>query len=117
MNEKDRHLRLIRDIVGNQKKMLGKKLAIARARSAPLRINTDGEIEEYYGDGKNALDLLVQQYEEVWGEDVADRKIQDTVREEFDQEDYGEIPERIRPEKRELNDSGKLIRKVRGLFS
>lgn len=117
MSETDKHLRLIKSVVDNQEKLEGKQVAIGRARSAPLRINADGEIEEYYGEGKNALNLLVKQYEEVWGEKVADRKIKKTVRKEFDEEDYSEVPERVRPEKGQNNGSGGLVGKVKGLLS
>lgn len=117
MPEEDKHLHLIKAIVKNQERLEGKKVAIGRARSAPLQIDSEGEIKQYYGEGKNALDLLIQQYEEVWGQNVADKKIRNTVQKEFEPEDYSEVPERVRPEKREDSSSEGLIEKVRKIVS
>ncbi|MFB6115192.1 MAG: hypothetical protein ABEK04_02785 [Candidatus Nanohalobium sp.] len=113
MPNDDEYLQLLRKIVDNQKKLVGKKVALGKARSAPLRINPDHEIEEYYGEGKNAVDLLLQQYEKVWGKDVADKKMQRLVEKELDEEEYNKVPERIRPEAREEDNSKGLVAKLK----
>lgn len=116
MSENDRYLGLIRAIVDNQEKMEGKKVAIGKARSAPLQINADGEIEKYYGEGENALDMLIQQYEQVWGEKVADRKIRNTIRKELEDEEYEKVPERVRPSEDQSDEKG-IFSKVKELIS
>jgi hypothetical protein len=97
MQDEEFYLPLIKEIVGKQKTMLGDKVALGRARKAPLTINPDGEIEEFYGDGEQAVDILVQQYEEFAGKSVIDSNVQNVVKSKIDPDDYGKLPERIRP--------------------
>lgn len=97
MQDEEFYLPIIRQIVDKQKTMLGDKVALGRARKAPLTISPDNEIEEFFGDGKQAVDILVQQYEDFAGPNVVDSNVQNIVKSEVDSDDYDKLPERIRP--------------------
>jgi hypothetical protein len=97
MQDEEFYLPIITKIVDKQKTMLGDKVALGRARKAPLTINKDNEIIEFYGDGKQAIDILVQKYEEFAGEKVIDSSVRNVVKSEADPEDYEKLPERTRP--------------------
>lgn len=101
MSDEEKYLGLLRAIIKKQESLLGRKVAQGKARSAPLEINPDGEINDYYGKGENAVELLIKQYEEVWGKEAADKKLKRVVRKELGQQDYNMVPERIRPQERE----------------
>ncbi len=84
------YLSNIRDIVEEQKDFLGEQVALKQARRAPLDINEDGEVEDFYGSGENALETLrdftehqefylnaiqsiIEEFSHMLGEDVAYR--------------------------------------------
>ncbi|MFB6159285.1 MAG: hypothetical protein ABEJ95_06550 [Candidatus Nanohalobium sp.] len=84
------YLSTIQDIVDEQKDFLGEQVALKQARRAPLNINEEGEVEDFYGSGEDALETLreftehqefylnaiqsiIDQFSEMLGEDVAYR--------------------------------------------
>jgi len=97
MEDKEFYLSVIRGIMDKEKKMLGEKVALAKARKAPLQINPGGEIDDLYGKGDQAVDILVQQLEDVAGKKVIDSGIQNYIRSEYETDEYDKLPERIRP--------------------
>lgn len=97
MEDKEFYLSVMRDILDKETSMIGEKVAMARARKAPLQITPKGEIDDYYGDGKQAVDILMQQLEHVAGRKVIDSVVRNLVQSEYDPDDYEMLPERIRP--------------------
>ncbi len=97
MEDKEFYLSVIRGIMNKEEKMLGEKVALAKARKAPLEINPGGEINDIYGKGEQAVDILVQQLEDVAGKKVIDSGIQNYIQSEYETEEYDKLPERIRP--------------------
>lgn len=104
MSEEEKYLSLLRAITRKQESLLGEKVAEGKARSAPLEIDPEGKIKRYYGEGEKAVELLIKQYEDVWGKEAADKKVKRVVRKELDSEDYGLVPERVKPEEKESED-------------
>lgn len=97
MQDEEFYLPIIKKIVDKQKAMLGDKVALGRARKAPLTINRNNNVEEFFGDGQQAVNILVNQYEEFAGPKVIDSNVQNVVKSEVDPEDYDKLPERVRP--------------------
>lgn len=83
-------------IVDRFARLFGRKAALQYARQAPLEISPDGTIDTYYGEGKQAIDILLQQYEDVMGKDVTDKHVRNAMR-SLDDSYHDLIPERIRP--------------------
>lgn len=115
MDEKEFYLNLIREIVDDQRNMIGNKVAMQKARASPLEIDKDDEITGFYGRGENVLNTISDKYGEVWGEKVARRKMRRTVRENVDEEHYELVPDYMVPEQ----DSGegivsRLMTRLRG---
>jgi hypothetical protein len=113
------YLKIIQAIVSAFKTFLGDKTALAKARKAPLFIDKNGEVSAYYGNGKNAVDILVQQFETVLGAEVAHLKIRNVVRDEVPEEQWQLLPERIQPSKRtrterEKNLINRLVSHIKG---
>lgn len=48
----------IEDIVEEQKEFLGPELALKQARQAPLDIDSEGNVKDFYGKGEDALEIL-----------------------------------------------------------
>lgn len=82
------YLGMIQDLVDEQKEFLGEQVALKQARRAPLQISNDGEVEDFYGSGEDALETLrdytehqefylnaiqaiVNQFSDMLGDDVA----------------------------------------------
>lgn len=93
----DAYIRILQEIIDGQASFLGRKLALKQARRAPIEIDSEGSVTGFYGDGKNAVDILVTTFETVVGEDVADRKIRNHLRDTIDSEEYALLPERVKP--------------------
>ncbi|MCJ7429399.1 MAG: hypothetical protein MUP66_03325 [Candidatus Nanohaloarchaeota archaeon QJJ-5] len=61
MEETDRqeyYLESIRDIVDEQRELVGEDIALKQAHQAPLKIDDDGTITGFYGKGEDALAIL-----------------------------------------------------------
>lgn len=86
--EREKYKNIFDIILETQKKMLGDKVALKYARKTPLEIDMSGELEDFYGEGESVLEIVVGQYEQVWGEEVADRKIGRKLKSELPEEDY-----------------------------
>jgi hypothetical protein len=113
MTEEEKYLNLLQEIMEKQQSLLGEKVAEGKARSAPLEITPEGDIDKYYGEGQNAVDLLIQQYEKVWGTQNADKKIKRTVRGQLEPKDYDLVPERIRPEEKQKMQGSGIVGKMK----
>lgn len=95
------YLKLVREIVSTFKAFLGEKTALTKARKAPLFIDKDGNVSAYYGNGRNAINILTTQFESVLGDRVAHRKIRSVVQHTVPEAQWDLLPGRIRPEKTE----------------
>jgi hypothetical protein len=78
--------------------LLGGKTALTHARRAPVNITPDGQVTGYYGKGDEAFDVLVRQYESVFGREVADRKVRNMLADTVADEERHLLPERLQPE-------------------
>lgn len=112
--QKDFYLSFIRDLIAEQEAMLGRNVALQKARSAPLEIDKDGNINDFYGQGEDVLETLVQQFGGVWGEDVAQRKVRDTVRGSVPEEKYDLLPEYMIPSKEQKGILGQIVSQLKG---
>lgn len=57
-NRQEYYKNSIEDIVEEQKDFLGPELALKQARQAPLDINSEGKVQDFYGKGEDALEIL-----------------------------------------------------------
>lgn len=96
-NETEFYLTTINAILDEFTSLIGTKTTMIQARKAPLQIDADGTVTGFYGDGAEALDILTQQFEEVFGTTMARTRIQVALEEVAETEDE-RLPERIRPE-------------------
>lgn len=94
--EHEKYLHIFNIVLDSQKQMLGDKVALKYIRKAPLELDLDDNIVDYYGRGSDVLDILVDQYEDVWGEDVAHRKIGRSLKQELSEDDWDLLTEDIR---------------------
>lgn len=78
--EDDLYLRMAREIVDTFRSFAGDTIALHAARRAPLAIDHEGEITDYYGRGEEAVRILVQQYEDMVGEEMAHLKARQAIR-------------------------------------
>lgn len=92
----DQYLSIFETVLDSQRQLLGDKVALKYARKTSLEINPDGELTGFYGDGESVLEILVQQYEDVWGEEVADRKIGRELKAELPEEQHHLLTEDLR---------------------
>lgn len=112
--QKEFYLSFIRDLISEQEEMLGSNVALQKARSAPLEIDKDGNINDFYGRGEDVLETLVKQFGEVWGEDVAHRKVRGTVRNSVSEEKYDLLPEYMIPNQQKKGILGQIVSQIRG---
>lgn len=94
--EHEKYLHIFNMILESQKQMLGDKVGLKYVRKAPLELDLDDHIVDYYGEGTDVLDILVEQYEEVWGDEVADRKIGRKLKDELDEDDWDLLTDDLR---------------------
>lgn len=78
-SEDDQYLALMQRIIEEMRGFLGAKAALKVARKAPLTIDADQNVQSYYGTGENALQILIEQYENYLGRTVADNRIRKAV--------------------------------------
>ncbi|MDY6777999.1 MAG: hypothetical protein SVU32_04990 [Candidatus Nanohaloarchaea archaeon] len=107
------YLKTIRNIVDAIADFFGDQIALGYARSAPLEVNAEGEIEAYYGKGRQALEILVEQFENDIGREAADEQLRAALQ-DLSETKHQLLPERIRP--REQGASRSLVDAVRSLF-
>lgn len=108
------YLDVIQSIVDKISGFMGDDVGLKFARKAPLQITPDGDVQAYYGTGRKALGILIDNYEGYMGEAVADQKIKGVIS-NYDEEKYDLVPERARPEKEsEKEESDGLISKILG---
>ncbi len=94
--EREKYLHIFNIILESQKQMLGDKVGLKYVRKAPLELDLDNHIVDYYGKGTDVLDIMVSQYEDVWGKEVADRKIGRKLKDELDEDDWDLLTEDLR---------------------
>ncbi|MGC8812700.1 MAG: hypothetical protein ACP5O8_03920 [Candidatus Aenigmatarchaeota archaeon] len=68
MKEKETYVKILNEMIKAMTELLGSKVALICARRAPLIISPEGKVEDFYGEGKIAVETLLKQYEEVIGE-------------------------------------------------
>lgn len=95
--DEELYLDVLNAIVAYETELLGKKAALLQARKAPLDINVDGQVEGFYGEGRKAVDILVSQYETVFGRATADAGIRRTLDDVVPEENVDMLPERVHP--------------------
>lgn len=113
-DDKEFYISLIREIVADQSEMLGEKVAVQKARAAPLEIDKNGEITDYYGKGESVLQTLVGKYEEVWGAEVARRKVRETVEGNVSEEKYELLPEYMVPKDNQKGVISRILEQLKG---
>jgi hypothetical protein len=108
------YLDVIQSVVDKISGFMGDDVGMKFARKAPLQITPDGEVQAYYGTGRKALGILIDNYEDYMGDAVADQKIKNAVS-SYEEEKYDLVPERVRPEKEsEKEEGGGILSKILG---
>lgn len=109
------YLEAIQSIIDTVSSFMGEDVGLKFARKAPLQITPDGEVQAYYGTGRKALTILVENYEDYMGKAVADQKIKNALS-EFDDDKRDLVPEDVRPEKSDGDEgsSGGIISRIFG---
>lgn len=108
------YLNAIQAIIDQFSNMLGEDVGYKFARKAPLEILPGGEVQAYYGKGRNALETLVEQYEEVWGQKVAHNKVQNAMESGVNEENYELLPDYMRPEENGGGFFGQIVNQLKG---
>lgn len=108
------YLNAIQSIIDQFSEMLGEDVSLKFARKAPLEIMPGGEVQAYYGKGKDALETLVAQYEGVWGEEVAHRKVQNAMNNSIEEENYELLPKYLTPSNEDKGMIGQIISQLKG---
>lgn len=78
--------------------LLGQKTALIKARKAPMQISPEGEIVDFYGEGEQVLNVLISQYEEVFGSAVARKEAKTALQSVADEDDQEYLPESLQPD-------------------
>lgn len=109
------YLEAIQSIIDTISGFMGDDVGLKFARKAPLQITPDGEVQAYYGTGRKALTILVENYEDYMGKTVADQKIKNALS-DFDDDKRDLVPEDVRPEKSDGDEdsSGGIISRIFG---
>lgn len=108
------YLDAIESVIEEMSSFIGDDVGLKYARKAPLQIMPDGEVKAYYGTGRKALTILVENYEDYMGKAVADQKIENAFS-NVEDEKLDLVPEDVRPEtSEEQGSSGGLISKIFG---
>lgn len=94
--------------------LLGRKTALIKARKAPIQISPEGEIEAFYGEGEQVLNVLIHQYEEVFGSAVARKEAQTALRPVADEEDQEYLPDSLQADN--IGTSKSLLARLRHLI-
>lgn len=104
------YLSTIQTIVDDVSQFFGDQIALGYARKAPLEVSSNGEVRAYYGKGRKALEILVEQFENDIGREAADKRIKNVLS-DLSEDERKLVPERIRPDQ-ETREEG-LLDKVR----
>lgn len=91
--DREVYLKAVNVIISRFEDLLGEKTARKYARKGPIDLDPDGEVEALYGKGEDSLELVVEQYEKVWGERVAMKKVRTALNRQLDEEELDMIPE------------------------
>lgn len=107
------YLDAIQSVIDTVSGFMGDDVGLKFARKAPLQIMPNGDVQAYYGTGRKALTILIENYEDYMGKTVADQKIKGALS-DIDDEKRDLVPEKVRPEKKDESSSGGLISKIFG---
>lgn len=109
------YLEAIQSVIDSISGFMGDDVGLKFARKAPLQITPDGEVQAYYGTGRKALSILVENYQDYMGDAVANQKIIGALS-DVDDEKLDLIPEDVRPESQEEKESssGGIISRLLG---
>lgn len=90
----DFYITACRAIIERFSELLGDKTALIKARKAPIQISAEGKIVKYYGEGEEALRVLIHQYEDVFGSEVALKKARTAIQPIID-EHHKDLPDEL----------------------
>ncbi len=108
------YLEAVQSIIDEMASFMGEDVGLKFARKAPLQMTPDGEVKAYYGTGRKALNILVENYEDYLGKAVADQKMTGAVS-YVDEEKRDLLPEQIRPGSGDEGSSQSLVGRLLGL--
>lgn len=94
MREKDVYIEILNLMISKMSNLLGDKIALSCAKRAPLVMDLNGKVENYYGGGETVVDILLKQYENIMG-DVCHCPIQRAI-EDVANKYPVKLPERIK---------------------
>ncbi|MFB6076836.1 MAG: hypothetical protein ABEK12_01750 [Candidatus Nanohaloarchaea archaeon] len=109
MPDTDRYLDILQHMIDAMAEFVGDKVALKYARQAPLDIDPDGTVNDFYGEGGQAVSILLGKYEDYMGASVADARLRSALR-DLPEDRHDLLPERIRPGQEEDKGDGLLHR-------
>lgn len=77
-DKRAQYLTVMQELINTFSSVIGEKAALTLARKAPIKLDADGNITEYYGEDTQAVALLLEQYEGYMGKTVA-RNLADEI--------------------------------------
>jgi hypothetical protein len=104
------YLETIQKVVDKISDIFGQKIGYRYARQAPLEISPNGNVKAYYGTGRNALQNLVNQYETYMGDETADAKIRDALK-DVPEDKQRLLPDEIQP-RDDSDESSSFLQKL-----
>lgn len=103
------YLEVIQAIINRISTLFGQRIALGYARQSPLEIAPEGHVKAYYGKGRQALTILMEQIESDLGNQVADNQMRSALREKtLKQQEL--LPDDIRPTTNSNTNDGLLAR-------
>jgi len=95
--EREFYRSLIQKIIDKQVDYLGSEAALSKARRAPVTIDPEGNVMDFYGKGKDVISMLESEYEEVWGKAISKMKMKNLFEKEVSEEKKDLLPNELQP--------------------
>ncbi|MFB6158943.1 MAG: hypothetical protein ABEJ95_04790 [Candidatus Nanohalobium sp.] len=108
------YLETIQRIVDNISNFFGQEMSLGYARKSPLEVTPEGEVKAYYGKGRKALNILVENLEQDIGKEAADKRIKREL-DDLSDDEKKLLPENIRPQP--SGEKKGLIDRVTNIFA
>jgi hypothetical protein len=67
-NDKKIYIKILDKIVKSMVDFIGSRIALTATRKAPVKIDLEGNVVDYWGEGEVVVDILLKQYEIIMGD-------------------------------------------------
>ncbi len=110
------YLNAIKLIIDRFKEFAGKKIALIAARQSPLEVGSGGRIKAYYGTGRKALTVLIGQYRDLLGRNVANIEVKKALT-DISRDNRELIPSDVRPSSSSRSGIDFFIERLKDVFN